>query len=66
MFHSFSIFYFSYNSSLKLMFIVVLADPSTQTLHPFHEDINSNGSMTLLVKAEHGHPTPTKFLWHGI
>jgi hypothetical protein len=41
------------------MFIIVLADPS------FHEDINSNGSMTLLVKAEHGHSTPTKFLWHG-
>ncbi|CAJ2654040.1 unnamed protein product [Trifolium pratense] len=50
-------------SNVELHLLIV--DPSTHTLQPFHEDINSNGSLTLLVKAEHGHSTPAKFLWHG-
>jgi len=55
---------FSYNSGLKLMFIIVLAGPSTKILHSFNED--RNGSITLSVKAEHAHSTSTKFSWHGI
>lgn len=33
---------FSYNSSLKPMFIIVLAGPSAQIMHSFHEDINGS------------------------